>query len=243
MTMVKKLLVLQHTPWEGPGKLLIEAAKKNHTRLKVIKVWSQEIPDMSRYGGLLVLGGGPNVHQEQQYPFLVYEKRAIRQSIADNRPYLGFCLGHQLLADALGAEVGPNFQPSVGFITGYKTHTGREHAVFANLPPAMPLFKWHSQAVKEPLPRQVILLATSTECVVEAIALADHPHIIGVQADNHAADPEDVKLWLAKDQKWLASLRDIDINPHTILTAAEQYSAAITEQFDRFFTNFLSMVQ
>ncbi len=240
--MTKKLLVFQHTTWEGPGKLLLDSANEHHTALKVVKVWKQPIPDLSHYDGLLVLGGGPNIDQERQYPFLVHEKRAIRQAIAEKRPYLGFCLGHQLLAEALGAEVGPNFRASVGFVTGHQTHDGREHPAFAGLPAKMKLFKWHSQAVKEPLPRHVTILATSADSVVEAISLDNYPNIVGVQYDNHAAAPEDVRRWLVRDKKWLTALPDIKVDPEEVLAASQKYQAEVTEQFARFFANFLAMV-
>ncbi len=227
--MNKKLLVLQHVSWENPGKLLVEAAKKQNCSLKVVKVWRQPIPSPTRYDGLLVLGGGPNVDQEEQFPFLVEEKRVVRHHIEEKRPYLGFCLGHQLLAEALGAKIGTNFRPSVGFVSGHQTHHGREHPLFEGIPPKTPLFKWHGQAVKEPLPRHVNILSTSSEVVVEAISLDNHPHIVGVQCDNHAADPIDVQCWLKKDKKWLASLKNFDVNPQEIFDTAEKNRIIIAE--------------
>ena len=241
--MAKQFLVFQHTPWEGPGKLLLDTARKQNAGLEIIKVWQQPIPDLSNYDGLLVLGGGPNVDQEKEYPFLVSEKRAIRQSIADNRPYLGICLGHQLLADALGAKVGPNFRASVGFITGHLTHDGREHPAFAGQPKSMPFFKWHSQAVQEPLPRNVTILATSVDCLVEAISVTHHPHILGIQFDNHAADPEDVRLWLDKDAEWSASLPDIKVDPKAMLAAAYKHKIKVAQQFELLFSNFLTLIK
>ena len=64
--MAIKLLVLQHTPWEGPGVFLLDAAKKLNVALTVIKVWEEKIPDHQMFDGLLVLGGTPNVDQEDQ---------------------------------------------------------------------------------------------------------------------------------------------------------------------------------
>lgn len=177
--MARHILLFQHASWEEPGKLFLETARESNVLLETIKVWQQPIPDLSRYDALVVLGGGPNVDEAKRYPFLVREKHAIRESLADNRPYLGFCLGHQLLAEALGAKVTLNFRPSVGFVTGYLTHYGRSHPAFAGLPNSMPLFKWHAQAVQEPLPGHVMLPATSADCQVEAISVVNQPHILG----------------------------------------------------------------
>jgi len=119
--MSKRFLVFQHMPWEGPGRHLIRSAEKLNVYLHIIEVWRQPIPDIGSYEGLLVLGGGPNVDQEDLYPFLSEEKEIIRNVIKKDMPYMGFCLGHQLLADVLGAEVGPNLMYSVGFIEGKLT--------------------------------------------------------------------------------------------------------------------------
>ena len=125
--MAKNFLVFQHTPWEGPGEFLLAAANRHNIHLHIVKVWEQPIPEITSHDGLIVLGGSPNVDQEKQYPFLHEEKKIIRQAIKTDMPYLGICLGHQLLAEALEAKVGPNFMTSVGFINGYLTHDGRRH--------------------------------------------------------------------------------------------------------------------
>jgi len=240
--MARKVMVLQHNPWEGPGQFLLNAVKIHNLKMDIIKVWEEDIPEMNGHIALIVLGGGPNVDQEHVYPFLTEEKKTIRKALAQDMPYLGFCLGHQLLADVVGANVGPNFQSSIGYIKGFLTHEGKIHPVFKDLPKHMPLFKWHAQAVHEPLPSQVIILATSAECQVEAISLAGRPHILGLQFDNHAAAPENVKKWLTMDSKWLATLQDRKVDTAILLDNALKYQATIQEQFTKLFDNFLSLI-
>lgn len=241
--MAVKLLVLQHTPWEGPGVFLLDAAQKLNVKLIVVKVWKENIPDFERYDGLLVLGGTPNVGQEKQYPFLIAEKQLVRRAIAADKPYLGFCLGHQLLAEALGAKVGPNFCASIGYVEGHLTHDGREHPVFENFPKRIPLFKWHSQAALTPLPKHLSVLVTSAECQIEALSVAERPHILGVQYDNHAASPADVARWLEKDQSWLESFPDREIDSLRIIKESERHAAIIGENFTRFFANYISLLR
>jgi GMP synthase (glutamine-hydrolysing) len=186
MAETKRFLVLQHMSWEGPGVHLLRAAERCDVRLEVVEVWRQPIPETGTCHGMIVLGGSPNVDQDEDYPFLRAEKGAIRQILAADKPYLGFCLGHQLLADALGARVGANSCRSVGFIEGRLTEAGRRHPLFRGLPGTLPLFKWHAQAVLTPTPGQVEVLAASPECQVEAISVKGRPHIVGLQFDNHA---------------------------------------------------------
>jgi GMP synthase-like glutamine amidotransferase len=240
--MTKKVLVFQHNPWEGPGKFLLRAARRHRIKMDIIRVWEENIPDISGYLAMIVLGGGPNVDQEHIYPFLTDEKKIIKKAIAQDMPYLGFCLGHQLLADVMGAKVGQNFQSSLGYIQGFLTHEGRNHPAFKDLPQQMSFFKWHSQAVQEPLPGHINILATSAECQVEAISLNARPHIIGLQFDNHAAAPDNVKSWITMDFKWIATLQDRKFNPEAIIQDAEKHHRTIEKQFSKLFDNFLSLI-
>ena len=238
--MAKKFLVLQHMHWEGPGVHLIRSAEKLAVNLDVVEVWRQSIPDLAEYNGMIVLGGSPNVDQEQQYPFLRAEKVAIRRIIETGRLYLGFCLGHQLLADVLGLKVGPNPRRSVGFIEGHLTPNGRQHPLFHNLPSSLPLFKWHSQAVLAPVPEQVDILVTSADCEVEAISLKGSPHVVGLQFDNHAGSIEDVTTWIEGDRSWLSSPPEVDTS--RLLADAVRYETHVGEQFEWVFDNYLKLI-
>lgn len=238
--MTKQFLVFQHIFWEGPGTSLIRLAEKCDYRLDVVEVWHKSIPDTGSYDGLIVLGGSPNVDQEKEYSFLKNEKQIIRQYLEADKPYLGFCLGHQLLADALGVETGSNFCRSVGFIKGYLTKEGRRHPLFKGMPRSFPLFKWHAQAVLPPMPKEIEVLVTSAECQVEAVSVKDRPYIVGLQFDNQAATVSDVKDWVKGDERWLSEPPSIDIS--ALLKDAEKHEALISEQFELMFGNYMKLI-
>ena len=227
-------------PWEGPGIHLLRSAESRGVQLEVIEVWRQPIPDLAPYDALIVLGGEPNVNQEEKYPFLRAEKAAIRRFIDEDRPYLGFCLGHQLLADALGAKVGANFCQSVGFIEGQVTKEGSQHPLLQRLPQTLPLFKWHAQAILPPVPKHIEVLVTSSECLVEAISVTKRAHIVGLQFDNHAATRVNVGKWLEEDSEWLSYTPNI--NPSKVLTDAALLERQVGEQFEILFENFMKLV-
>jgi len=239
MSRKKRFLVFQHMPWEGPGAHLKRAAERLGVHLELVEVWQQPIPDVSSYDGLIVLGGSPNVDQEKEYPFLKAEKIAISKILEANKPYLGFCLGHQLLADVLGARVGPNRCRSVGFIEGQLTQDGRHHPVLQGLPSALALFKWHSQATLAPLPDDVEVLVTSRDCEVEAISVKGRSHFVGLQFDNHAATKLDAATWLEGDRDWLS--QPPVVNPAIVLRDAERLESLIGEQFQVLFENFIQL--
>ncbi len=238
--MAKRFLVLQHTPWEGVGPYLQAAAKDSGVVLKLVRLWQEPLPDPSPYAALIVLGGSPNVDQEKQFAFLGPEKEFIRNSIAADRPYLGFCLGHQLLADALGATVADNFTASIGFVQGHLTTAGRAHPVFRGLPRSFSLFKWHGQAIRQPLPNTFTVLATSVDCQFEAVSLTGRPHVLGLQFDNHAADPSTVATYLQKDQRWLAAVGGGKVDAAAILAESRSRQQEMARNFRQIFLNFLT---
>jgi GMP synthase (glutamine-hydrolysing) len=238
--MGKRFLVFQHMDWEGPGEHLRRSAASRDLHLDVIEVWHQAIPDLQPYNGLIVLGGSPNVDQEEKYPFLRAEKAAIRKVLEADKAYLGFCLGHQLLAHVLGLKVGPNPCRSLGFIEGHLTRYGRQHPLFQNLPNSMPLFKWHAQAVLPPVPKNIEILVTSLECEVEAISVIGKPHVVGLQFDNHAGSIEDVTTWIEGDQNWLSSPPEVDTS--RLLADAVTYETHVGEQFELVFDNYLKLL-
>ena len=148
----KSLLIVQHLDWEGPGQHLLAALLEGGITYRVVEAWQEPLPALDPFGGMIVLGGSPNVDEEEQFPYLIPLKARIREGIAAGKAYLGFCLGHQLLAHVLGCRVGPLPQKSVGFTTGELTPAGMAHPVFQGLPAKLNLFKWHGQGVLPPLP-------------------------------------------------------------------------------------------
>jgi len=237
--MGKRFLVLQHMAWEGPGVHLLRSAEKLGVSLEAVEVWRRRIPDLTPYQGLIVLGGSPNVDQENDYPLLRDEKTAIHLILESDKSYLGFCLGHQLLADVLGMKVGANARRSVGFIEGHLTRAGRQHRLFRGLPATFPLFKWHAQAALPPVPSNVEILVASSECEVEAISLIGRPHIVGLQFDNHAGSKLDAVTWLDADREWLS--QPPAVNPALLLADAEKLEDLMGKQFEILFENFIGM--
>lgn len=240
--MTKKLAVYQHSPWEGPGRFLLEAARQNKIQLCPIKAWEGLFPDPEAYNGFLLLGGSPNVHEEERYPFLIPEKKSIQAILATNKPCLGICLGHQLLADALGAQVGPNFCASVGLSQAFVTGHGRSHPLFTGINSPFPTFKWHAQAVLPPVPPHFHILATSRECQVEAFSITGRSQLIGIQFDNHAAHPEDVAAWYDQDQQWLNSLQPAPVTKKQLLAGLASQQSHLAHHFSRMFASFCRML-
>ncbi|MEP9351191.1 type 1 glutamine amidotransferase [Xanthobacter sp. KR7-225] len=163
-----RVLVFQHVAAEHPGSFrdLMRADGVIWDAVELDE--GAAIPPLDGYAALMVFGGPMDVWQEQEHPWLAAEKQAIRQWIASGRPYLGVCLGHQLLADALGGKVGLMAKPEVGVTEVSLTPEGRASPLFQGLGETFPTLQWHGAAVLE-LPDGAKTLAQNAHCPIQAL--------------------------------------------------------------------------
>jgi GMP synthase-like glutamine amidotransferase len=114
----------------------------------------------------------------------VEEKAFIREAVQGlQMPYIGVCLGAQLLADALGGAVSAMPTPEVGLLPITLTEAGQQHPLTAGLPETLKVLQWHGQAVQK-LPPGATLLASSAHCPVQAYAVSTQgrsDHAFGLQ--------------------------------------------------------------
>lgn len=162
-----RVLVLQHVDVEHPGTLR-DFFREDGVRWDVAHVDRGEaIPELAPYDCMLVMGGPQDIWEEDAYPWLIAEKAAIREFVVGmERPYLGICLGHQLLADALGGTVAPGTS-EVGVMTVERTPEGRSDALLRGLSDPVTVLQWHGAEVTR-LPEGATLLASSADCRVQA---------------------------------------------------------------------------
>jgi len=170
------VIVLQHVAVEHPG-VFTDFFREDGARLHAIELDEGEaIPDLEPFDLMVVMGGPQDTWQEDEYPWMRTEKQAIRKWVREmQRPYLGICLGHQLLADALGGRVGPAKIPEVGVMTVSKTTAGEQDRVVRPLPDPLKVLQWHSAEVTE-LPPEATILAASDACQVQAFRVGDRAY-------------------------------------------------------------------
>jgi GMP synthase-like glutamine amidotransferase len=115
-----------------------------------------------------------DVWDVEDCPWLVDEKRAIRRWVRElSKPYIGLCLGHQLLADALGGTCGPQRPPEIGIHDVALTPAAEGDRVFNGLPKRFKAVQWHSVRVAQP-PEGAVVLAQSDACPCQAIRVGQN---------------------------------------------------------------------
>ena len=164
---MRRLLVLQHVPFEILGTLHpLLKARGFRLRYTNFGRHPDAHPQVSRYNGLVVLGGPMNVDDLKRHPHLAVEVKIIEQAISQGLPVLGICLGAQLIAKALGAPVYANGGREIGWYEVLPTPAAKDDPLFRDFGSGEKLFQWHGDTFA--LPAGAVSLVTSRLCPCQA---------------------------------------------------------------------------
>ena len=165
-----RLLVFQHIAVEHPG-ILRDFLAADGIAWDVVELdCGEAIPALDAYDGLWVMGGPMDVWEEQRYPWLVQEKAAISEAVVERElAYFGLCLGHQLLAAALGGAVAKG-TAEVGVMAVELNAAGRDSPFYRDLPTTLKCLQWHGAEVTA-APPGARVLAQSPACANQTMAI------------------------------------------------------------------------
>ncbi len=155
---MKRVLALQFI-WDDPPGYLGEIMQEHDILCEVIDVEEAPVPDPTEYDAFIAMGGPQHVGDNDKYPYLIGVESAIRRAVEKDIPYLGLCLGGQLLAHALGAPVNRHSIASIGFYEVQLTEEGKADPLFRGLPGYQQVIHWHEDTFD--IPKDAIQLATN----------------------------------------------------------------------------------
>jgi GMP synthase-like glutamine amidotransferase len=137
------VLVVNHPLISDPG-LFRPIVEGRGYRIEEVDFSRDQRPahPIGEYAAMLVMGGSPQVDEEDKHPWLVAEKHAIRQAIDSETPYLGVCFGAQLLADVAGAVVRPATVPRHGWGDVVRSDAADGDPIFGRLPTVFRTVVW-----------------------------------------------------------------------------------------------------
>lgn len=170
--MQPKALIFQNAEGEGPG-ILVDFLKRRGWDWKIISLNREEtIPeDWREHSLIIVMGGVMNVYEESAYPFLKEETLIIKEGFQIKLPILGFCLGAQLMAKALGAKVMKGAQKEIGWYNVSLTEQGKKDTLLSSFPNEVFVFQWHGDTFE--LPDGAVRLFSSENYLNQAMRIGD----------------------------------------------------------------------
>ncbi len=187
-----KLLVFQHIECEHPGKLRDYLNRDGVDWSSVALDEGESIPDLEPFDALWVMGGPMDVWDTNEHPWLIDEKAAIKRWIREfKRPYLGLCLGHQLLADALGGSCSKLVPPEIGVLDIELTDAGKKDPIFKDMPHRQKALQWHSVQVQN-VTDDTVILASSKACENQAMRVGDNAWSMQYHVE---VEPDTVDTW------------------------------------------------
>ena len=215
---MKTCLALRHVGFEDLGLFAEPIRQRGYVvRYVDIPVEALEVAAAVEADLVVALGGPVGVYQADLFPWLDIERKALSARLAAGRPTIGVCLGAQLIAAALGAEVAPGPAPEIGWSPLQLSDAGRMSplAVLDGLP----VLHWHDDRFS--LPDGGTSLASTPICPHQAFAYGDHALALQFHAE---VDPARFEHWLVGNAGQLAGF---ELQPDTLRRDMRAHGAAM----------------
>ena len=177
-----EIIVLQHIKVEDPGyiKDLMLKDGVNLTTIELDEV--EQIPsDLSSYDAMLCMGGPMDTWMEKEYPWLIEEKKRIKEFVIDlEKPFLGFCLGCQLLGEVVGGNVVKSDPIEIGMLDVDLKDSRIQDRIFNEFPDKIKALQWHSYEVQNLENNKYIsIIASSSSTKYQIFKYKEHAY--GIQ--------------------------------------------------------------
>ena len=236
-----EIIVLQHIKIEDPGYIK-DLMIKDGVNLTTIELdEGEKIPnDLNKFDAMFCMGGPMDTWMEQEYPWLIEEKNKIREFVVNlEKPYLGFCLGCQLLGEVIGGNVVRSKNPEIGMLNINFSDGKDNDTLFSQFPEKLTSLQWHSYEVQNlENNNSVTLLASSNETKYQIFKYQEHAY--GIQFHIEIKDTT-VNEWgcvpeyksALEEQLGKDALEKFDNDAKVEMASMNQYSSILYENFKK----------
>lgn len=236
MTGQNMVLFIKHIDIEGPDTFG-EFFKRRGRTIRTVDLYRQGfLPEDTRgIDAVISLGGPMNVYEEEKYPFLKAEREFIKKVLSEEIPFMGICLGSQLLAKACGAKVTLSPKKEIGFFQAHLSGDGQKDGLFEGLQERLEVFQWHEDMWE--LPSGATLLASSPGCPHQAFKVG--PCAYGIQFHMEVTEPT-IREWI---EEYFTGKNAYEMGQkEKILKDYSEHKNSFHRMAETMYTNFLKMM-
>jgi GMP synthase (glutamine-hydrolysing) len=220
---VKPILAIEQDPTLPGLGLLGRVVRARGLPIVSAHAWEGDLDGMRArdFGGIVPLGGSMQAWDEGRLPYLGRERELLREAVDEGVPVLGICLGGQLLARALGADVRPAERPEVGWLEVQATPEATADPLLAHLLEPVGVYQWHLDVFD--VPDGAVQLARSEQSEHQAFRY-------GERAWGLQFHPEvDLPLYLGWIQNYPGAPARMGLDPDALEAAIAAGSPEFTE--------------
>ena len=177
-----KIIILQHVECETPGYIKDLMISDGFELTTIELDLNEKIPnDLNKFDAMFCMGGPMDTWMEDKYPWFVDEKKKIKEFVVDlQKPYLGFCLGCQLLGEAVGGKVVKSNPAEIGMMDINFSSNKNKDSLFSSFPKKIKSLQWHSYEVCDlESNKDVTILASSPITKYQIFKYKNHAY--GIQ--------------------------------------------------------------
>tara|TARA_B100000686_G_C16407270_1_gene770380 strand:- start:68 stop:799 length:732 start_codon:yes stop_codon:yes gene_type:complete len=184
-----EIIILQHINIEDPGYIKDLMISENCKLTTIELDEGQKIPEnLNKFDAMFCMGGPMDTWMVDKYPWLIEEKKRIKEFVIDlGKPFLGFCLGCQLLGEIVGGKVVKSSSPEIGMLDVSLSDEAKKDNIFSSFPSTIKALQWHSYEVQDlDKNKNIKILGSSKNTKIQIFKYKEHAY--GIQFHIEAKD-------------------------------------------------------